>query len=50
MKMGNLARGTFDISKIQFIQPGIKPSPEHKLEYGDVLFNTRNTLDLVGER
>lgn len=49
MKMGNLARGNFDLSKVQFIKPGVLPEPAHRLVYGDVLFNTRNTLDLVGK-
>ncbi len=49
MKMGNLARGYFDLSKVQFITPGLRPELPHQLGYGDVLFNTRNTLDLVGK-
>jgi type I restriction enzyme S subunit len=49
MKMGNLARGYFDLSKVQFITPGVRPELLHQLVYGDVLFNTRNTLDLVGK-
>ena len=49
MKMGNLARGCFDLSKVQFIGPGVMPEPLHQLVCGDVLFNTRNTLDLVGK-
>jgi type I restriction enzyme S subunit len=49
MKMGNLARGYFDLSKVQFITPSVRPEPVHRLVYGDVLFNTRNTLDLVGK-
>lgn len=49
MKMGNLARGKFDLSKVQFIRPGVLPDAAHRLVFGDVLFNTRNTLDLVGK-
>ena len=49
MKMGNLARGHFDLTKVQFISPGVATSAEHRLAPGDVLFNTRNTLDLVGK-
>jgi type I restriction enzyme S subunit len=49
MKMGNLARGYFDLSKVQFITPGVRPELSHRLVYGDVLFNTRNTLELVGK-
>jgi type I restriction enzyme S subunit len=49
MKMGNIARGSFDLSKVQFIKLGVLPDSTHRLMYGDVLFNTRNTLDLVGK-
>lgn len=49
MKMGNLARGHFDLSKVQFIKTEVRPEPIHRLLHGDVLFNTRNTLDLVGK-
>ena len=49
MKMGNIARGHFDLTKVEYIPPGLKPEPEHRLVTGDVLFNTRNTLDLVGK-
>lgn len=49
MKMGNIARGSFDLSKVQFITSGVIPEAMHRLAYGDVLFNTRNTLDLVGK-
>ncbi len=49
MKMGNLARGYIDLSKVQFVTPGAMLQPVHRLSYGDVLFNTRNTLDLVGK-
>jgi type I restriction enzyme S subunit len=49
MKMGNIARGQFDLSKVEFIVPGVNPESQHRLTCGDVLFNTRNTLDLVGK-
>jgi type I restriction enzyme, S subunit len=49
MKMGNIARGSFDLSKVEFIVPGGTPETQHRLVRGDVLFNTRNTLDLVGK-
>ncbi|PKM12822.1 MAG: hypothetical protein CVV15_03205 [Gammaproteobacteria bacterium HGW-Gammaproteobacteria-5] len=49
MKMGNIGRGHFDLAKVQFITPGVRPELEHQLIRGDVLFNTRNTLDLVGK-
>jgi type I restriction enzyme S subunit len=49
MKMGNLGRGVMDTSKVEYITRGVIPEPQHKLAKGDVLFNTRNTLDLVGK-
>jgi type I restriction enzyme S subunit len=49
MKMGNIARGFFDLSKIEFIVPGVTPESQHRLVCGDVLFNTRITLELVGK-
>jgi type I restriction enzyme S subunit len=49
MKMGNLGRGGFDISKVEYIRSGVTPDEQHRLAYGDVIFNTRNTLDLVGK-
>ncbi len=49
MKMGNLARGYIDATKVEYVTPGVTPESQHKLAYGDILFNTRNTLDLVGK-
>ena len=49
MKMGNIARGAFDVSEIEYISPSSAPEAQHRLATGDVLFNTRNTLDLVGK-
>ncbi|MCU0755229.1 MAG: restriction endonuclease subunit S [Xanthomonadales bacterium] len=49
MKMGNIARGHFDMSKVEFIFAGLTPDSQHRLYCGDVLFNTRNTLELVGK-
>ncbi|MBL7728407.1 MAG: hypothetical protein JNM68_12010, partial [Dinghuibacter sp.] len=49
MKMGNINRGFIDISKIQYINSNVKPSDNDLLCYGDILFNTRNTLELVGK-
>ena len=48
IKMGNLDRGKIKLDKIQYINSG-KPSESDLLKFGDVLFNTRNTLDLVGK-
>jgi type I restriction enzyme S subunit len=49
IKMGNLGRGNIVLSKIEFIALPINISERDRLEYGDVLFNTRNTLELVGK-
>lgn len=49
MKMGNLGRGRFDLAKIEYVASGTTPIERHRLRRGDVLFNTRNTLDLVGK-
>jgi len=49
MKMGNIGRGHFQLTKVQFVSQGTTPSAEHRLARGDILFNTRNTLDLVGK-
>ena len=49
VKMGNLARGYFQLEKIEYIPDRKIADPEHRLRFGDVLFNTRNTLDLVGK-
>lgn len=49
IKMGNIGRGLIDINKIEYISEGYTPLEKDKLQYGDVLFNTRNTLELVGK-
>jgi type I restriction enzyme S subunit len=49
IKMGNLNRGTISLSKLEFISNNIVPNEIDRLKFGDLLFNTRNTLDLVGK-
>ena len=49
IKMGNLNRGYIDLKKLEFINNDVLPSQKDRLHFGDVLFNTRNTLDLVGK-
>ena len=49
IKMGNLGRGFIDLKKIFYIKSGTIPQQIDKSNYGDILFNTRNTLDLVGK-
>lgn len=47
IKMGNLNRGSINLDKIEFIQGDC--SKRDELSYGDLLFNTRNTPELVGK-
>lgn len=49
IKMGNIDRGSIDTSKVEYVAEGYIPADKDKLHYGDVLFNTRNTLELVGK-
>jgi type I restriction enzyme S subunit len=49
IKMGNLGRGEININKVQFLPEGTEFNNEDILKKGDLLFNTRNTLELVGK-
>jgi type I restriction enzyme S subunit len=49
IKMGNLGRGEININKIQCLPENIEYNKEDILIKGDLLFNTRNTLELVGK-
>lgn len=49
IKMGNLGRGNIVLDKIQYISEGAPLDEKDKINYGDLFFNTRNTLDLVGK-
>lgn len=49
IKMGNLGRGRIDCTKVEYIHDPVPPSARDRLRTGDVLFNTRNTLELVGK-
>jgi len=49
IKMGNLGRGKIILNKLEFIPSETSPSNRDELQYGDVIFNTRNTLELVGK-
>ena len=49
IKMGNLGRGEININKIQCLPENIDYNKEDILIKGDLLFNTRNTLELVGK-
>ena len=47
--MGNIGRGNINITKIQNLPSNEKYNLDDVLKKGDLLFNTRNTLDLVGK-
>ncbi len=49
LKMGNIQRGYFDISKIERLDESDTVEPENVAYYGDFFFNTRNTMELVGK-
>lgn len=49
IKMGNLGRGDINLKKFEFIDASQLPAARDRLVEGDILFNTRNTLDLVGK-
>jgi type I restriction enzyme S subunit len=49
IKMGNLSRGKINLERIQYIPEGLEYDSEDILKDGDLLFNTRNTLELVGK-
>jgi len=49
IKMGNLDRGNIKIDKVQFLPENETYDKEDILIKGDLLFNTRNTLELVGK-
>ena len=49
IKMGNISRGKINLKKIEFIKECEEISNIDIIKYGDIFFNTRNTLDLVGK-
>jgi type I restriction enzyme S subunit len=49
IKMGNIARVAIDLHKVEYIPETEEVDPNHRLMSGDVILNTRNTLDLVGK-
>lgn len=49
IKMGNLDRGVMKTNKIQYLPENEEFNEEDVLKKGDLLFNTRNTLELVGK-
>ena len=49
IKMGNLNRGKIIVEKLDYIDKEEELNEEDKIKSGDLFFNTRNTLDLVGK-
>lgn len=49
IKMGNLGRGDISLKKIEYLPIAEDFDKAHLLKSGDFLFNTRNSLDLVGK-
>lgn len=49
IKMGNLGRGVIKLDKLDYIKKGEKIDENDRIQYGDLFFNTRNTLELVGK-
>lgn len=49
IKMGNIQRSFISIEKIQCLPENESYNTDDILNEGDILFNTRNTLDLVGK-
>src|SRR5690606_10961518 len=49
IKMGNIQRGYLSIEKLEYIHSSVRPDENDRLHYGDIVFNTRNTLELVGK-
>ena len=49
LKMWNIQRWFFDLSKLEYIAPQLQVEQENIAYYWDFFFNTRNTLELVGK-
>lgn len=49
IKMGNIDFGTWDLSEVEKIEKDPQLLEETGLQRGDLLFNTRNTPELVGK-
>ncbi|HCH5317849.1 TPA: restriction endonuclease subunit S [Vibrio parahaemolyticus] len=49
IKMGNLGRGDISLKKMEYLPIEESFDKAHLLKCGDFLFNTRNSLDLVGK-
>ncbi len=49
IKMGNIDRGKIKLDKIDYILENEIINSEDEIQLGDLFFNTRNTLELVGK-
>ncbi|MBJ8042986.1 restriction endonuclease subunit S [Bacillus cereus group sp. N17] len=49
IKMGNIQRGYFSLDKLEYLDDSETVSELDIINNGDFLFNTRNTLELVGK-
>lgn len=49
IKMGNIGRGKIKLDKVECVSIDQNVDLAHTLKEGDFLFNTRNSLDLVGK-
>ena len=49
IKMGNMLRGKFDVSKFESLSVDQTVNPKDYLNKGDLLLNTRNARNLVGK-
>lgn len=49
IKMGNIQRGYFSLDKLEYLDDSETVSESDIINNGDFLFNTRNTLELVGK-
>ncbi|MCE4961837.1 restriction endonuclease subunit S [Staphylococcus chromogenes] len=49
LKMGNIQRGNFSFNKLEKLKKDEVVNKEHLIQNKDFLFNTRNTMELVGK-
>ena len=49
IKMGNIDRGRIKLNKLNYVTDIENLNPEDLVNEGDLFFNTRNTLELVGK-
>ena len=49
IKMGNISRGKINFKKVEYLPKKIDLNKNDLLRENDLLFNTRNTLELVGK-